>query len=57
MFYCEWCEKQIKESEIEYRLEDDSFSAPYGDIFVPGGSIYRVEICPDCKEDLEEVEE
>ncbi len=57
MFYCEWCDKRVPVEEAEKRIEDDSFTAPYGDTFIYEKNINEVEICPDCYEDLEEVEE
>lgn len=56
MFYCEWCDKKVYKRDAVIIVEDDTFTAPYGDTFVDGGGKHQVETCPDCGEDLEEVE-
>jgi hypothetical protein len=56
MFYCEWCDIEITEEEAEIRVEDNTFSAPMGDLkVVIGGSIDKIAVCPECGFDLEEV--
>lgn len=58
MMYCQWCDKKFHKNEENVRKEDNTFSAPFGDLkVVIGGSIDKIETCPDCGEDLEEVEE
>lgn len=58
MFYCQWCDKKIHKHDAKIRKEDNTFSAPFGDLkVVIGGSVDKIEICPHCGEDLEEVGE
>lgn len=52
--FCNYCNKEIPEEEAEIRTEDDTFTAPYGDIFVNCGGKHQIYICPECGEDLEE---
>jgi len=57
MMYCEWCDKDIPRNDVEYRKEDNTFSAPFGDIkVIIGGYIDKVPVCPECGFDLEETE-
>ena len=58
MYYCQWCDKEFHKHEVDYRKEDCTFSAPFGELdVVVGGNVYKVPVCPDCVEDLEEVVE
>lgn len=57
MFYCEWCDIEIPEENAKSRVEDDTFTAPYGDTFVSGGGECVVKTCPLCDYDLKEVVE
>ncbi len=54
-FYCENCEKHFTEKEAKYRIENEEFTAPYGDTMTTGGGKYKVKTCPECGEDLEEL--
>jgi len=57
MYFCEWCDKDIPRNDVEYRKEDNTFSAPFGDIkVIIGGYIDKVPVCPECGFDLEETE-
>lgn len=57
MLYCQWCNKTYDEGKVEFRKEDNTFSAPFGSLkVVIGGSVDWIPLCPDCGEDLEEVE-
>ncbi len=58
MFYCEWCEKKYDNDEVDAMVEDNTFSAPFGSFkVVIGGSIDKIETCPECGMRIEEVEE
>jgi len=57
MYYCNDCDKTFTENEANTREEDNTFSAPFGELkVVIGGYIDTIFICPECGEDLEVVE-
>ena len=51
---CEFCKEFYKKKNVQYRIEDNQFTAPYGSTFVWGGDIDVIPVCPICKGDLEE---
>ena len=51
--YCETCDRDIPDDQVVKRIEDDTFTAPYGDTFVDGGGKYEVFECPDCGAEVE----
>ena len=58
IYYCEWCDIEIAEDQARMIIEDDAFSAPYGDqMGYVGGGQYLVATCPMCKEYIKEVVE
>lgn len=52
-YKCDFCNVYFKANEPEHRIEDSSFTAPYGSTFVLGEDISSVAVCPTCGRDLE----
>lgn len=48
MLTCDNCGKIFSEDEAVVTIEDDTFTAPFGDTFADGGGKYEVYECPDC---------
>ena len=53
-YRCEFCQDYYNENDVEHRIEDGTFTAPYGSTFVIGGTVASVPVCPICQDDLEE---
>ena len=53
-YKCDFCQQWFDECDVVHRIEDQSFTAPYGDTFVLGGDVASVPICPICSDDMEE---
>lgn len=53
-YVCYTCNMYLQESEVRHRIEDSSFRAPYGEVFVLGGDVASVPVCPICDDDLED---
>jgi len=53
-FVCDFCKLYCKQAEINLRLEDNSFNAPYGDFEEKISQLNRIPVCPICGRDLEE---
>jgi hypothetical protein len=53
-YVCDFCNTYYNKDDIEFRIEDNRFTAPYGSTFVMGGSVYCVPVCPICRGDMEE---
>jgi len=52
--YCPFCNEYFLIENVKCRIEDRSFTAPYGSTFVLGGEVGAVPVCNICKDDLEE---
>lgn len=52
-YVCDFCNVYCEESEVEHRIEDITFTAPYGSTFVLGGDVGSVPVCPVCGDDME----
>ena len=53
-FYCSFCQEFLNETDVEHRLEDSRFSAPFGSTIVWGGDVETIPVCPFCGDDLED---
>lgn len=53
-YRCDFCQEWFDEQQVEHRIEDQSFTAPYGSTWVIGGDLTSVPVCPVCDCDLEE---
>lgn len=51
-YHCDFCNAHFNESDIEHRIEDQKFTAPYGSTIVIGGDVATVPVCPICKDDM-----
>lgn len=54
-YYCDFCQEFLNESDVQHRIEDARFTAPYGSTVVIGGDVLSVPVCPFCDDDLREV--
>ena len=56
-YYCDFCQEYFQEVDVQHRIEDNTFTAPFGSTLTMGGSIGSVAVCPVCRDnDLEECE-
>ena len=53
-YKCDFCQEWYDEQDVLHRIEDRTFTAPYGSTFVLGGDVGSVAVCPVCSDDLEE---
>lgn len=53
-YTCPFCQEYYNEEDVQHRIEDSTFTAPYGSTFVLGGDVASVAVCPICSDDLEE---
>ena len=53
-YRCDFCQEWFDEQQVEHRIEDQSFTAPLGEIFVLGKDVGCIPLCPICGLDLEE---
>ncbi len=49
-YKCNFCNEWFVEDQVEHRIEDRSFTAPYGSTFVLGGEVGSVPVCPVCND-------
>ena len=54
-YKCSFCNEWFIESQVEHRIEDSTFTAPYGSTFVLGGNVESIPVCPICKYDMEKI--
>ena len=53
-YKCDFCNEWFDKDQIQFRIEDRSFTAPYGSTFVINDHIGIIAVCPICKDDIEE---
>ena len=53
-YHCDSCLEYFNRGDIEFRIEDNTFTAPYGSTFVMGGDVDVVPVCLNCGDDLGE---
>lgn len=51
---CLFCNEWFYTDQVEHRIEDSTFTAPYGSTIVIGGDVGSLPVCPNCKRDLDE---
>ena len=55
-YICDFCNVYCDENEVEHRIADETFTAPYGSTFVLGGDVSSVAVCPLCGDDMEAID-
>jgi len=53
-YSCDFCNLYCNEEDVMHRIEDHSFTAPYGSTFILSVDVASVPVCPICQDDMEE---
>ena len=51
--FCSFCNLFCGQEEVEYRLADWRYTAPYGETMAVAGHMGTVPVCPICGDDME----
>jgi len=52
-YKCAFCQEYFDEKDVQHRIEDHRFTAPWGSTFTIGGDVESIAVCPICGDDIE----
>ena len=53
-YYCSFCQEYYNEVDVYHRIQDETFTAPFGSTVIIGRDVTSVPVCPNCSDDLED---